>query len=100
MKNAENGVYTECIHVYTKYTLLKDEDLVRSWALIDAMKPSEILDITRISPERRELFINCIKQRIRTLNDCEFNSDFTKIRKYQNYFTTFNSPTGSGIKNI
>jgi len=61
--------------------LIPDTDLVKSWSFIDKLQPSEIIELSRIPESRRDLFIRCIKQRIDTLNDCEFNPDYTKIRK-------------------
>jgi len=58
-----------------------DENLQKAWQIIDRLKPGEIYDIAKISDERRELFISCIRQRIDTLNDCYFNSTYTKIKK-------------------
>jgi hypothetical protein len=59
----------------------KDEDLAKAWQIIDHLQPSEIYELSKIPNNRRALFIRCIKQRIDTLNDCEFNGDYTKIRK-------------------
>jgi hypothetical protein len=61
--------------------LLKETDLKKSWQIIDRLRPGDIYELSKISDERRALFIQCIKQRIDTLNDCEFNPDYTKIRK-------------------
>jgi hypothetical protein len=61
--------------------MITDEDLAKAWQIIDKLQPSEIMELLRIPEARRELFIRCIKQRIDTLNDCEFNLDYTKIRK-------------------
>jgi len=61
--------------------LIPDTDLVKSWSFIDNLQPSEIMGLSRIPEARRDLFIRCIRQRIDTLNDCEFNEDYTKIRK-------------------
>jgi len=61
-----------------------DENLSRAWQIIDRLRPGDIYDLAKISEERRDLFIRCIKQRIDTLNDCEFNNDYTKIRKLSN----------------
>ena len=61
--------------------LLKETDLKKAWQIIDRLQPSQIYELAKISEERRDLFIRCIKQRIDTLNDCEFNPDYTKIRK-------------------
>jgi hypothetical protein len=63
--------------------MIPDEDLAKAWQIIDRMQPSEIMELSRIQEARRDLFIRCIKQRIDTLNDCEFNLDYTKIRKIQ-----------------
>jgi hypothetical protein len=81
MKNKENECNPQCNPLHSKVTLLPDEDLAKSWSIIDNLQPSEIMELSRISEARRDLFIRCIKQRIDTLNDCEFNSDYTKIRK-------------------
>jgi len=61
--------------------LIPDTDLVKSWSFIDKLQLSEIMELSRIPESRRELFISCIKQRIDTLNDCEFNSNYTRLRK-------------------
>jgi hypothetical protein len=61
--------------------LIPDTDLVKSWSFIDKLQPSEIMELSRIPEARRDLFILCIKQRIDTLNDCYFNSTYTKIKK-------------------
>jgi hypothetical protein len=58
-----------------------DENLSRAWQIIDRLRPGDIYELAKVSEERRDLFIRCIKQRIDTLNDCEFNPDYTKIRK-------------------
>jgi hypothetical protein len=58
-----------------------DKNLSKAWQIIDRLQPSEIYELTKIPDNRRALFIRCIKQRIDTLNDCEFNNDYTKIRK-------------------
>ncbi len=61
--------------------LLKETDLKKAWQIIDHLQPSEIYELSKIPDNRQALFILCIKQRIDTLNDCEFNPDYTKIRK-------------------
>jgi hypothetical protein len=61
--------------------MIPDNDLAKAFLIADNMKQGEIISINKISEERRDLFIRCIKQRIDTLNDCEFNPDYTKIRK-------------------
>jgi hypothetical protein len=53
--------------------------------MLDGLQPGEILDINRLAESRRITFISCIKQRIDTLNDCEFNNDYTKIRKLSDF---------------
>lgn len=58
-----------------------DKNLAKAWQIIDRLQPSEIYELSKIPDNRRALFIRCIKQRIDTLNDCEFNNDYTKIRK-------------------
>lgn len=83
MKNKENKCNPHCNPLHSEVTLLPDLDLHRSWQIIDRLQPGEIYDIAKISEERREIFISCIRQRIDTLNDCEFNNDYTKIRKIQ-----------------
>jgi small-conductance mechanosensitive channel len=62
--------------------MLNDTDLCKSWAIIDKLQPGELYNLDNITDKRRDLFRDCIKQRIDTLNDCEFNNDYTKIRKY------------------
>jgi hypothetical protein len=61
--------------------LIEDKYLAASWAIIDKMQPGEIIIVKDYAPKNPALFISCIKQRIDTLNDCEFNEDYTKIRK-------------------
>lgn len=61
--------------------LLNDQDLVKAWQIIDKKQSGEIYNLDKIPDNRRGLFILCIKQRIEVLNDCEFNNDYTKIRK-------------------
>jgi hypothetical protein len=58
-----------------------DKNLAKAWQIIDRLQFSEIYELSKIPDNRRALFIRCIKQRIDTLNDCEFNNDYTKIRK-------------------
>jgi hypothetical protein len=65
--------------------LLKETDLKKAWQIIDSLQPSEIYELSKIPDNRRALFIGCIKQRIDTLNDCEFNRDYTKIRKLSDF---------------
>ena len=60
-----------------------DQNLQKAWQIIDRLQPGEIYDFAKITKERKDLFISCIKQRIDTLNDCEFNSDYTRLRKTQ-----------------
>jgi hypothetical protein len=64
--------------------LLKETDLKKAWQIIDRLQTSEIYELAKIPHNRRALFIRCIKQRIDTLNDCEFNVNYTKIRKLSN----------------
>jgi len=61
--------------------LLKETDLKKAWQIIDHLQPSEIYELAKIPYNRQALFIRCIKQRIDTLNDCYFNSTYTKIKK-------------------
>jgi hypothetical protein len=81
MKNKENECNPQCNPLHTEVTLLPDEDLAKSWQIVDRLQPGDIYDLAKISEERKEVFIRCIKQRIDTLNDCEFNSTYTKIKK-------------------
>jgi len=62
-----------------------DKNLSKAWQIIDRLQPSEIYELAKIPDNRRALFIRCIKQRIDTLNDCEFNPDYTKIRKLSDF---------------
>jgi hypothetical protein len=64
--------------------LILDKDLVKAWDLVEKLEIGEIFSLAKIPDNRRDLFIRCIKQRIDTLNDCEFNLDYTKIRKLSN----------------
>jgi hypothetical protein len=67
--------------------LQKDSDLQKCWAIIDNLEPCEVYNIEKITENRRDIFIQCVKQRIDTLNDCEFNPDYTKIRKLSDFCT-------------
>jgi hypothetical protein len=62
-----------------------DKNLSKAWQIIDRLQPSEIYELAKIPDNRRALFIRCIKQRIDTLNDCEFNGDYTKLRKLSDF---------------
>jgi hypothetical protein len=64
--------------------LILDKDLVKAWDLVEKLEIGQIFTLAKIPDNRRALFIRCIKQRIDTLNDCEFNGDYTKIRKLSN----------------
>jgi hypothetical protein len=61
--------------------LILDKDLAKAWGLVEKLLPGEIFEVKNIPENRRALFISCIKQRIDTLNDCYFNSTYTKIKK-------------------
>jgi hypothetical protein len=61
--------------------MIPDEDLAKAFLIVDNINSGEVISINRIAEEKRALFIRCIKQRIDTLNDCEFNSDYTRLRK-------------------
>lgn len=61
--------------------LILDKDLAKSWNLVEKLESGQIFNLQNIAGNRRALFIKCIKQRIDTLNDCEFNNDYTKLRK-------------------
>jgi hypothetical protein len=61
--------------------LIEDKFLAASWAIIDKMQPGEIIIVKDYAPKNPALFIRCIRQRIDTLNDCYFNSTYTKIKK-------------------
>jgi hypothetical protein len=63
--------------------LIEDKFLSASWAIIDKMQPGEIIIVKDYARKNPALFISCIKQRIDTLNDCEFNLDYTRLRKIQ-----------------
>jgi hypothetical protein len=63
--------------------LILDKDLAKAWSFVENLLPGEIFELKNIAQDRRTLFISCIKQRIDTLNDCEFNFDYTMLRKIQ-----------------
>jgi hypothetical protein len=65
--------------------MIPDEDLAKAFLIVDNINSGEVISINRIAEEKRALFIRCIKQRIDTLNDCEFNNDYTKIRKLSDF---------------
>jgi hypothetical protein len=67
--------------------LSNDTDLFKAWQTIDRLKPGEIYKLAKIPQHRRNIFIRCIKQRIDTLNDCEFNPAYTKIKKLSDFYT-------------
>jgi hypothetical protein len=67
--------------------LQKDSDLQKCWAIIDNLEPCEVYNLEKITENRRDIFIECVKQRIDILNDCEFNPDYTKIRKLSDFRT-------------
>lgn len=81
MKNKENECYPMSVTGYSKVTLLPDEDLSKCWSILDQLKPSEILELSRIPEERRTVFISCAKQYADTHYNITFNSNYTKIRK-------------------
>jgi hypothetical protein len=66
-----------------EFTFLPDEDLAKAFLIVDNMKEGEVISLNRIQIARLALFILCIKQRIDTLNDCEFNEDYTRLKKIQ-----------------
>ena len=66
---------------WIKMELILDKDLAKAWGLVEKLLPGEIFELKNIAQNRRALFIYCIRQRIDTLNDCEFNSTYTKIKK-------------------
>ena len=81
MKNKENECNPQCNPLHSRVTLLNDEDLVKSWQIIDRLEAGEIYDLAKIPQQRRSLFIECAKQRCDTLHDIEFSNNYTKIRK-------------------
>lgn len=81
MKNKENECYPMSVTGYSKVTLLPDEDLSKCWSILDAMQPSEILELSRIPEDRRTVFISCAKTYCDLYKNIEFNSNYTKIKK-------------------
>ena len=67
--------------------LINDTDLFKAWQTIDKLNSGDIYKLSKIPQHRRNLFIRCIKQRIDTLKDCEFNPDYTKIKKLSDFYT-------------
>jgi hypothetical protein len=62
-----------------------DRDLKYVFNKLDAIKPGDVIIIKDFANGRIDTFISCAKQRIDTLNDCEFNPDYTKIRKLSDF---------------
>jgi len=81
MKNKENKCYPMSVTGNSMVTLLPDEDLSKCWSILDAMQPSEILELSRIPEDRRTVFISCAKQYSDIYGTVCFNSDFTKLKK-------------------
>jgi len=61
--------------------LIDDKYLAASWSVIDKLKPGEIIIVSDYAPNKPDLFIRCIKQRIDTLKDCEFSNNYKKVKK-------------------
>lgn len=61
--------------------LIDDKYLAASWSVIDNLKPGEIIIVSDYAPNKPDLFISCIKQRIDTLKDCEFSNNYKKVKK-------------------
>lgn len=59
----------------------KDQDLTKAFTFLDAMHPSEILELKRIPEDRRDTFVDCAKQYHDTHHNLTFNNSYTKIRK-------------------
>lgn len=58
-----------------------DKNLQKCWSILDNLEPSEIMELSRIPEDRREVFIECAKQYADTYHNITFNNDYTKIRK-------------------
>jgi hypothetical protein len=68
-----------------KTELIKDTDMVKCWSILGNLQPSEIMELSRIPEERREVFIQCTKQYIDCFKNLTFNNDLTKIRKDERF---------------
>jgi hypothetical protein len=65
--------------------MIKDEDLSRSFQILDNLQPGEVLELERIAKERRELFIRCAEQYQKTFGTLELNDSKSKIKKYEKF---------------
>lgn len=82
MINKENECNPQCNPLHSRVTqLIPDTDLVKYWSIIDRMVPGEIMDLTRITEDRRDVFIQCCKMYIDIYHSADFNFNFTKLKK-------------------
>jgi hypothetical protein len=65
--------------------MIPDQNLSRSFQILDNLAPGDILDLERIAEERRELFMQCAIQYQQTYNNLELNPSKTKIKKYERF---------------
>lgn len=61
--------------------MIPDHHLAKAYAIVDKMAIGEIIELSRIPEEKRELFTDCIKHRAHYQRDIEFSNDYTKIKK-------------------
>ena len=62
-----------------------DKNLQKCWAILDKLQPAEIMELTRIPVDRREVFISGAKQYADTYRNLTFNNNYTKIRKDERF---------------
>lgn len=61
-----------------------DENLQKCWLILDQLQRAEIMELSRITEERRTIFVACAKQYQDTHHNITFNNNLTKIRKDEN----------------
>lgn len=61
--------------------LISDKNLQKSYAILDSLQPDEIMELSRIPENRRQVFIECAKSYQDTHHNLTFNNNYTKIRK-------------------
>ena len=61
--------------------MIDDKDLAKAFAIADRLQNGEIISMDRIAIEKRDFFIECLKQYICSNKASDFNSDYTKFRK-------------------
>ena len=65
-----------------------DKDLLKCFTMLDNLKPGEILELSKIPEDRREVFISCCKQYFKTYDTVIFNNSYTRIKKIHSFSET------------